>query len=85
MMAKNRPQSGVIMKLLLLSTFCFVTSCIHVVTAGLHGPSRILVDTDGGYSGIVVKISDDVNEESCSEIIQNFQVRYILRFIFLLS
>jgi hypothetical protein len=35
----------------------------------------IQVEPDGGYTGIVIKINEDVPEESCSDILQNLQVR----------
>ena len=34
----------------------------------------IQVEPDGGYSGIVIKISQDVPEEKCHEILQKIQV-----------
>ena len=37
--------------------------------------------TDGGYSGIVVKISDEVPEDACEDILKRIQVRP-LTFIF---
>ena len=39
-----------------------------------RGPSRISVEPDGGYSGIVIKVSDEVSEDNCAEIIKNLQV-----------
>ena len=42
-------------------------------------PSGIQVDPDdGGYTGIVFEIKDDVPEESCAEILQNLQVGHLL-------
>ena len=35
----------------------------------------IQVEPDGGYSGIVIKISQDVPEEKCHQILQKIQVR----------
>ena len=41
-------------------------------------PSGIQVDPDdGGYTGIVFEIKDDVPEESCAEILQNLQVGHL--------
>ena len=39
--------------------------------------SKIEVDGDGGYSGIVIKIADDgsVPEDKCQEILDNVRVR----------
>jgi len=63
-------------------SFCSVTKTLLALIAiatllGVSdaGPSRITLDPDGGYTGIVVKISDEVNDEHCTEIIENFQVR----------
>ncbi len=43
--------------------------------AVLSVSAKITVEPDGGYTGIVFKISDDVPEESCADIIENLQVR----------
>lgn len=37
--------------------------------------STIQVEPDGGYSGIVIKISEDVPEDECYNILQKVQVR----------
>ncbi len=54
-----------------LFTLLCCASLVHC-----SGPSRISVEPDGGYSGIVFKISDEVNEESCADILTNLQVRH---------
>ena len=36
--------------------------------------SRAVVGDDGGYSGVTVRISDDVPEEDCADILQNLKV-----------
>jgi len=56
-----------------LFTLLCCASLVHC-----SGPSRISVEPDGGYSGIVFKISDEVNEESCADILTNLQVRHKL-------
>ena len=39
-------------------------------------PSGIRIDrNEGGYTGMVFKIKDEVPEEHCAEIIQNLRVR----------
>jgi len=68
-----------------IMTFCLVCktllgllaiiALIGVSDAAHQGPSRVTLEPDGGYTGIVVKISDEVNDEYCSEIIENFQVK----------
>ena len=40
----------------------------------LSAPTRIKVDADGGYSGIVVKIDKDVPEEECGRILASLKV-----------
>ena len=35
----------------------------------------IEIGPDGGYSGIVIKISEDVPEDLCDDILQKIQVR----------
>jgi hypothetical protein len=52
----------------LVTLLCF---CVTLVASAV---SRISVEPDGGYSGIVVKISDEVSEDSCADILKNFQV-----------
>lgn len=37
--------------------------------------SRVSVDSDGGYTGVTVRISDDVPEDECADILQNLKVR----------
>ena len=34
----------------------------------------IQVEPDGGYSGIVIKISEDVPEDTCDDILHKIQV-----------
>ena len=34
----------------------------------------IKIHSDGGYSGIVIKINDEVPEDNCPEILQNLKV-----------
>ena len=40
--------------------------------------SQIRLGNDGGYTGIVVKITKDVPEELCPEILSNLKVRKII-------
>ena len=40
----------------------------------LSAPSRIKVDADGGYTGIVVQIDKDVPEEECGRILASLKV-----------
>ena len=37
--------------------------------------SSLQVESDGGYTGIVFKISEDVPEDLCDDILQRMQVR----------
>ena len=55
----------------LLVTFVPFTSAATTLSA----PSRIKVDADGGYTGIVVKIDKDVPEEECGRILASLKVR----------
>ena len=54
----------------------FIMSCSLLTVFGASTePSGIQVDPDdGGYTGIVFEIKDEVPEESCAEILQNLQV-----------
>ena len=50
-----------------------------VVLTSLLTPQPVIsiqVLPDGGYSGIVIKISKDVPEENCADILQKIQVSY---------
>ena len=38
-------------------------------------PSQIRVDPDGGYTGLVIKIDNEVPEDLCPQILSNLQVR----------
>ena len=40
--------------------------------------SKIRIDPDGGYTGIVVKIRKDLPENECPLILENIKVRQIL-------
>ena len=59
-------------KMIKLLALLFCASLAESVSH--RGPSRISVEPDGGYSGIVIKISDEVSEDNCAEIIKNLQV-----------
>ncbi len=56
-----------------------LTSLLASVTSGVSviGGSKVKVDSDGGYSGIVFKIGDQVPEEKCQTILQNIKVRHL--------
>ena len=58
---------------------CAVVLLLPVTTSvsGLATePSGIRIDrNEGGYTGMVFKIKDEVPEEHCAEIIQNLRVR----------
>ena len=47
----------------------FWLSLISVVST-----SQVFLDKYGGYRGVVVKISEDVEEAKCGQIIQNLKV-----------
>ncbi len=49
--------------------------CLAAVAATATTPSRIKVDADGGYTGIVVKIDKNVPEDECARILENLKVR----------
>ncbi len=54
---------------------CLLLAVLGIATAGASA-SKIRVSGDGGYTGIVIKISDDgsVPEDKCPEIIDNIGV-----------
>ena len=52
-----------------------VTLTLSSAATTLSAPTRIKVDADGGYSGIVVKIDKDVPEEECGRILASLKVR----------
>ena len=43
--------------------------------------SSIQVQPDGGYSGIVIKINQDVPEADCADILQKIQVSYMIAYL----
>ena len=52
-----------------------LTSAASAAASGrMPSRSRAVVGEDGGYSGVTVRISDDVPEEDCADIIQNLKV-----------
>ena len=41
------------------------------------GDSRLKIDSDGGYQGLVIKIDKDVPEEKCPALLANIEVSKI--------
>ena len=56
-------------QLLLLFSGCSCDSLLF------PGPSRLRVEADGGYRGLVVKIDKNVPEEECPVLLKNLKVR----------
>ena len=52
---------SMILSLLILVQFCYTSLAIHL-------------DTDGGYTDIVVKVSNSVPEDHCPKILANIKV-----------
>ena len=61
--------------LLLLSTACAAVTSDDSLQ--FSGPSRLRVEADGGYRGLVVKIDKDVPEDECPAILKNLKVRHM--------
>ena len=61
----------------LAGAMCLLAVTLTLASAAttLSAPTRIKVDADGGYSGIVVKIDKDVPEEECGRILASLKVR----------
>ena len=61
----------------LAAAVCLLVAAASSASAAttLSAPTRIKVDADGGYSGIVVKIDKDVPEEECGRILASLKVR----------
>ena len=45
------------------------------LTSAAFSSSRISVNEDGGYEGIVVRVRDDVDEAECADLVHNIEVR----------
>ena len=43
-----------------------------------HSLSRVERAEDGGYSGIVVRVSEDINMQKCKEIVAGIKVSYAI-------
>ena len=56
--------------------FLFVSVLLTLTWMTPQSVISIQVQPDGGYSGIVVKISQDVPEADCADILQKIQVSY---------
>ena len=58
------------------ATIYLLVASVSISSAAttLSAPTRIKVDADGGYSGIVVKIDKDVPEEECGRILASLKV-----------
>ena len=58
-----------------LLALMLISAAASAAAAGrMPSRSRAVVGEDGGYSGVTVRISDDVPEEDCADIIQNLKV-----------
>ena len=58
--------------------FILLSNWTNVYSASTE-PSGIQIDPDdGGYTGIVFEIKEEVPEESCAEILKNVKVRTIM-------
>ena len=53
----------------------FWTVWLLVLTLSLQTDAKIHLSEDGGYSNIVLKISDDLDMNKCSDIIAGLKVR----------
>ena len=53
----------------------FWTVWLLVLTLSLQTDAEIHLSEDGGYSNIVLKISDDLDMNKCSDIIAGLKVR----------
>ena len=62
------------MRTAMVTTLLFLSAAASTA----HSASKVEVDGEGGYSGVVVKIADDgsVPEDKCSEILDNIRVRF---------
>ena len=58
--------------------FTFLAAILFLPCNGSYSASKIKVEPDGGYSGIVIKIKDDVAEEECQELLTNLKVRRLI-------
>ena len=58
----------------LLALMLMSTAASAAAAGRMPSRSRAVVGEDGGYSGVTVRISDDVPEEDCADIIQNLKV-----------
>ena len=45
------------------------------LSSAAFSSSRISVNEDGGYEGIVVRVRDDVDEAECADLVHNIEVR----------
>ena len=59
-----------------------VAACVMILPIRVAGlatePSGIKIDrTEGGYTGMVFRIKEEVPEEHCAEIIQNLRVGHL--------
>ena len=66
-------------KMALLPIFCLL---LGLSTLQLPTANSVRLDADGGYTGLVFKISEDVPEEECDVILTRLKVRPIF-YIFL--
>ena len=59
-------------KMALLPIFCLL---LGLITLQLPTANSVRLDADGGYTGLVFKISEDVPEEECDVILTRLKVR----------
>ena len=58
-----------------MAKFIFILTLTFLMWQMALSQSRIRIDDDGGYRGIVVRIGNQVPEEDCKQILQNIKVR----------
>ena len=65
----------------MLKKFLFVTALLMIALTPRPVMPSIQVQPDGGYSGIVIKINQDVPEADCADILQKIQVSYMIAYL----
>ena len=80
-MTGSSPRRKSVMGVLLASAWLVLVLGTSTTSASFS-TSRITVEPDGGYKGIVIKVKEEVPEEECADILANLKVGTLFSLFF---
>ena len=80
-MTGSSPRRKSVMRVLLASAWLVLVLGTSTTSAS-YSTSRITVEPDDGYKGIVIKVKEEVPEEECADILANLKVGTLFSLFF---